>query len=134
MMLEGLNVAGAKPTKAKQTKTNVFRPGMPNQPGMIARLMRGSSWSQQAMKEFRSMKASARPAALGLLTLRQIDDLIAGRIPQLSNFIKVTEDFLSRKNSILKESGEISKSWEKLQSKDAEMFHINPKWVTLTAL
>lgn len=121
MMLEGLNVAGAKPTKAKQTKTNVFRPGMPNQPGTIARLMKASSWSQQAMKEFRSMKASGRPAALGLLTLRQIDDLIAGRIPQLSNFIKVTEDFLSRKNSILKESGEISKSWEKLQSKDAEM-------------
>jgi hypothetical protein len=121
MMLEGLNVAGAKPTKAKQTKTNVFKPGMPNQPGTIARLMKASSWSQQAMKEFRSMKASGRPAALGLLTLRQIDDLIAGRIPQLSNFIKVTEDFLSRKNSILKESGEISKSWEKLQSKDAEM-------------
>lgn len=121
MMLEGLNVGGAKPTKAKQTKTTTFKPGMPNQPGMIARLMKGSSWSQQAMREFRSMKASARPAALGLLTLRQIDDLIAGRIPQLSNFIKVTEDFLARKNRILKESGEISKSWEKLQSKDAEM-------------
>ena len=121
MMLEGLNVAGAKPTKAKKIKTNVFKPGMPNQPGMIARLMKGSSWSQQAIKEFRSMTASARPAALGLLTLRQIDDLIAGRIPQLSNFIKVTEDFLARKNGILKESGEISKDWEKLQGKDPEM-------------
>jgi hypothetical protein len=118
MMLEGLNVAGAKPTKAKKTKTTTFKPGMPNQPGAIARLMKGSSWSQQAMKEFRSMAASARPAALGLLTLRQIDDLVAGRIPQLSNFIKVTEDFLARKNSILKESGEISKAWEKLQGKD----------------
>jgi hypothetical protein len=121
MMLEGLNVAGAKPTKAKKTKTTTFKPGMPNQPGAIARMMKGSSWSQQAMKEFRSMKASARPAALGLLTLRQIDDLIAGRIPQLSNFIKVTEDFLARKNGILKESGEISKAWEKLQGKNPEM-------------
>ena len=120
MMLEGLNVAGAKPAKAKKTKATTFKPGMPNQPGMIARLMKGSSWSQQAMKEFRSMKASARPAALGLLTLRQIDDLIAGRIPQLSNFIKVTEDFLARKNGILKESGEISKAWEKLQGKNPE--------------
>jgi hypothetical protein len=121
MMLEGLNVAGAKPAKAKKVKTTAFKPGMPNQPGMIARLMKGSSWSQQAMKEFRSIKASARPTALGLLTLRQIDDLIAGRIPQLSNFIKVTEDFLARKNSILKESGEISKAWEKLQGKNPEM-------------
>jgi hypothetical protein len=120
MMLEGLNVAGAKPTKAKKTKTTTFKPGMPNQPGAIARLMKGSSWSQQAMKEFRSMTASARPAALGLLTLRQIDDLVAGRIPQLSNFIKVTEDFLARKNGILKESGEISKAWEKLQGKSPE--------------
>jgi hypothetical protein len=120
MMLEGLNVAGAKPAKAKKTKTTTFKPGMPNQPGAIARLMKGSSWSQQAMKEFRSMAASARPAALGLLTLRQIDDLVAGRIPQLSNFIKVTEDFLARKNSILKESGEISKAWEKLQGKSPE--------------
>jgi hypothetical protein len=120
MMLEGLNVAGAKPAKAKKTKTTTFKPGMPNQPGAIARLMKGSSWSQQVMKEFRSMAASARPAALGLLTLRQIDDLVAGRIPQLSNFIKVTEDFLARKNSILKESGEISKAWEKLQGKSPE--------------
>lgn len=120
MMLEGLNVAGAKPAKAKKTKTTTFKPGMPNQPGAIARLMKGSSWSQQAMKEFRSMTASARPAALGLLTLRQIDDLVAGRIPQLSNFIKVTEDFLARKNGILKESGEISKAWEKLQGKSPE--------------
>jgi hypothetical protein len=122
MALEGLNVAGAaKAAKPKQPKTRVFRPGMPNQPGMIARVMKGSPWSQQAMKEFRSMAASARPAALGLLTLRQIDDLVAGRIPQLSNFIKVTEDFLARKNSILKESGEISKAWEKLQGKDPDM-------------
>jgi hypothetical protein len=121
MALEGLNVAGAKPAKAKKTKTTTFKPGMPNQPGTIARLMKGSSWSQQVMKEFRSMGAGARPAALGLLTLRQLDDLVAGRIPQLSNFIKVTEDFLARKNNVLKESGEISKAWEKLQSKDPAM-------------
>jgi hypothetical protein len=126
MELRGINEAGgtiagpAKPSKTR-TKTRTFKPGMPNQPGTIARLMKGSSWSQQAMKEFRSMTASTRPAALGLLTLRQIDDLVAGRIPQLSNFIKVTEDFLARKNSILKEAGEISKAWEKLQGKDPEM-------------
>lgn len=128
MALQGLNEAGGtiagpvKPMVAKtKVKTTTFKPGMPNQPGMIGRLMKGSSWSQQAIKEFRSMTASARPAALGLLTLRQIDDLVAGRIPQLSNFIKVTEDFLARKNGILKESGEISKDWEKLQGKDPEM-------------
>jgi len=126
MELRGINEAGgtiagpAKPSKTR-TKTRTFKPGMPNQPGAIARMMKNGSWSKQAISEFRSMAASARPAALGLLTLRQIDDLIAGRIPQLSNFIKVTEDFLARKNGILKESGEISKEWQKLQSKNAAM-------------
>jgi hypothetical protein len=126
MELRGINEAGgtiagpAKPSKTK-TKTRVFKPGMPNQPGTIGRMMKAGSWSKQAISEFRSMSAGARPAALGLLTLRQINDLIAGRIPQLSNFIKVTEDFLARKNGILKESGEISKEWQKLQSKDPEM-------------
>lgn len=129
MELKGLNEAGGtiagpvKPmaTSARKTRTKTFKPGMPNQPGTIRRLLTSSSWSKQAIKEFQSMSAAARPAALGLLTLRQLDDLVAGRIPQLSNFIKVTEDFLARKNNILKESGEISKAWEKLQSKSPEM-------------
>jgi len=130
MELKGLNEAGgtiAGPVKPmatgarKTTRTRTFKPGMSNQPGTIRRLLTSSSWSKQAIKEFQSMSASARPAALGLLTLRQLDDLVAGRIPQLSNFIKVTENFLARKNNILKESGEISKAWEKLQSKSPEM-------------
>jgi hypothetical protein len=127
MSLEGLNTAGgAKPMatgarKAAPARRSVFRRGMPNQPGTIRRLLTSSKWSRQAIKEFQSMSANARPAALGLLTLRQLDDLVDGRIPQLSNFIKVTEDFLARKNNILKESGEISKEWQKLQGKDPEM-------------
>jgi len=124
MSLEGLNTAGgAKPmaTGTRKARVKTFKPGMPNQPGTIRRLLTSSSWSKQAIREFQSMSASARPAALGLLTLRQLDDLVAGRIPQLSNFIKVTENFLARKNNILKESGEISKAWEKLQSKSPEM-------------
>ena len=127
MELKGLNEAGGtiagpvKPMATRGTRAKTFKPGMPNQPGTIRRLLTSSSWSKQAIREFQSMSASARPAALGLLTLRQLDDLVAGRIPQLSNFIKVTENFLARKNNILKESGEISKAWEKLQSKSPEM-------------
>ena len=55
------------------------------------------------------------------MTLRQIDDLVRGRIPQVGNFIRVTERFLARKNNILQESGEISQRWEEMQRKNPEM-------------
>ena len=123
MSLEGLTAtSGPKAMATKKiTRIKVMRQGMPNQPSAIARLMTSRSWSTGIRREYGSLKASARPAALGVLTLRQLDDLIAGRLPQISNFIKVTEDFLSRKNSVLQEAGDISRSWEALQSASPEM-------------
>jgi len=122
MSLEGLvGSSGPKAMAGKVTRIKPMRPGMPNQPSAIKRLMTSRKWDSALMREFRSMEASARPYALGVLTLRQLDDLIAGRLPQITNFIRVTEEFLSRKNSILQEAGDISKSWEALQSADPEM-------------
>jgi hypothetical protein len=122
MSLEGLTATtGPKAMATKPPRIKAMRPGMPNQPSAIKRLMTSRSWGPAVIRQYHSMKADARPAALGLLTLRQLDDLIAGRLPQISNFIRVTEDFLSRKNSILRESGEISQKWEALQSADPDM-------------
>ena len=122
MSLEGLTgSSGPKAMAGKVTRIKPMRPGMPNQPGAIARLMTSRKWDSALMREFRSLESSARPYALGVLTLRQLDDLIAGRLPQVTNFIRVTEEFLSRKNSILQEAGDISKSWEALQSANPEM-------------
>ena len=118
MNLEGYVVAtGPKALPSKPTKVPV---GMPNQKGTIARFMESPSWAS-AKRGWNSVSASARPALLGIFTLRQIDDLVGGRIPQLKNFIKVTEDFLARKSNILEESAKISRRWELLQSKDPDM-------------
>lgn len=101
-----------------------FPLGRPNTPSAIRNLMTSRSWDEVKGNWptfYASIKADMRPVALGALTLRQIADLANKRIPQLDNFIRVTESFLSRKNEILTESGNISKQWERLQARDPEM-------------
>jgi hypothetical protein len=53
--------------------------------------------------------------------LNQLGDLVNNRIPQVSNFIRVTEEYLSRKNQILNDSGVITKRWERLQVVNPDM-------------
>ena len=121
MQIEGMTVASEpKGLRKARTKPVTTPVGMPNQPGTIAQFMRSPSWTV-AKRGWNSVSASSRPALLGIFTLRQIDDLVGGRIPQIKNFIKVTEDFLARKSNILEESAKISRRWELLQSKDPDM-------------
>ena len=121
MQIEGMTVVGEpKGLRKARTKPVTTPVGMPNQPGTIAQFMRSPSWTV-AKRGWNSVSASARPALLGIFTLRQIDDLVGGRIPQIKNFIKVTEDFLARKSNILEVSARISRRWELLQSKDPGM-------------
>jgi hypothetical protein len=121
MQIEGMTVVGEpKGLRKARTKPVTTPVGMPNQPGTIAQFMRSPSWTV-AKRGWNSVSASSRPALLGIFTLRQIDDLVGGRIPQIKNFIKVTEDFLARKSNILEESAKISRRWELLQSKDPDM-------------
>jgi hypothetical protein len=90
----------------------------------VKRLMTPTQWNEirRDMPYILSSATSAtRPQLLGALTLRQIDDLVKGRIPQVGNFIRVVERFLSRKNNILRESGEISQRWNEMQRKSPEM-------------
>jgi hypothetical protein len=121
MSIEGMTVTtGPKAMATGKRKPKIMPKGMPNQPSTLRRWMQTRNWSQ-VKREFRNIDASLRPAFLGVLTLRQIDDLVAGRIPQIKNFIRVTEDFLARKSNILEESAKISRRWELLQSKDPDM-------------
>ena len=95
-----------------------------NTPTAISKLMTSKSWNDVKSTwptVFSSASATARPAMLGALTLRQISDLVRNRIPQVRRFIEKTEEFLARKNGILQESGDISKRWERLQSSNPEM-------------
>jgi len=123
MSLDGMNVTtGPKAMATKRPYPSKTVPkGMPNQPSTIKRWMMASTWAKGKMREIRSMDSAARGAYLGMLTLRQINDLVAGRIPQINNFINVAEKFLSRKSQILKESGDISRKWERMQAADPDM-------------
>jgi hypothetical protein len=123
MSLEGMNVTTgpkAMATKGPRRRTTVPK-GLPNQPSTIRRWMMADTWTNGKMRELRSLNAEARKAYLGMLTLRQINDLVGGRIKQVGNFINVTEQFLAKKSQILKESGDISRKWERLQSADPDM-------------
>jgi len=130
MSLQGMNEAGgtiagppkprAMATKGPRRRTTVPK-GLPNQPSTIRRWMMADTWTNGKMRELRSLNAGARKAYLGMLTLRQINDLVGGRIKQIGNFINVTEQFLAKKSQILKESGDISRKWERLQSANPDM-------------
>ena len=104
--------------------TRHLPPGLANTPTAISKLMHSKSWGEAQgifPTVYSSAKASIRPILLGMLTLRQIDDLVRKRIPQVGRFIATTEAFLSRKNSILKESSDVLKLWERMQSSNPEM-------------
>jgi hypothetical protein len=122
--LEGIE--GAKePTETKgQPKAIAGRiaavpAGMQNTPNTLKLVLKSRTW-EEAQKPYSqiivSAKAASRPALLGALTLRQIGDLVRNRVPQVNNFIRLTEEFLARKNNILKESGDILNVWERMQS------------------
>ena len=114
----------AKAMPAARRRKRPIPEGVPNQKTDVNRLLTSQSWNdvkRELPRLLRSMNATARPYLLGGLTLRQLNDLVANRIPQIGNFIRVTEAFLARKNGILKEAGDISKRWERLQGRNPEM-------------
>ncbi len=98
--------------------------GRPDSKTAIKNMMTSRSWDEVQSQWpifYSSLKASLRSIALGCLTLNQLGDLVNKRIPQVGNFIRVTEEYLSRKNQILNDSGAITKRWERLQVVDPDM-------------
>jgi hypothetical protein len=130
MSLEDITVSsGPKAMAGKRAPKPATVPkGLPNAPvtlgsTSLARLFQAKSWSEVRSEWpyfYASLAAKVRPGYLGVLTSRQINDLINKRLPFLSNFIGVTDSFLSLKNNILKISGDISERWERMQVKSPE--------------
>ena len=109
----------------------VLPKGRPNTPGankaMFNALMKPKNWNQIRPLWpvfYANLKAKVRPGYLGALTLDQITDLVDKRLPQLANFCRVTNDFLSRKNAILTEAADVSKRWEHLQARSPGMSYM----------
>jgi len=122
MSIDSMSVKSTPKAMAKQM-VKAVPIGAVNTPAAINKLMTSRSWNEVRSTfpiAFSSAAASARPAMLGALTLRQISDLVRNRIPQVQSFIRKAEDFLARKNGILQESGDIAKRWERIQARDPE--------------
>jgi hypothetical protein len=120
---ETMSTSEPKAMAGKRT-VKTLPAGMAIQPTSFQRLLKSQNWGETKDRFstfYASAKASARPGLLGALTMRQIADLVGKRIPQVDNFIRVTEDFLARKNNILRVSGDISKRWERLQAAKPEV-------------
>ena len=122
MSIDGMDVKST-PKAMASDMIKAVPIGAANTPTAISKLMTSRSWNEVRGTfpiAVSSAAASARPAMLGALTLRQISDLVRNRIPQVQSFIRKAEDFLARKNGILQESGDIAKRWERIQARDPE--------------
>ena len=98
--------------------------GRPDSKTAVSNMMSSRSWGEvksQWPVFYSNLAAKLRPIALGGLTLRQLGDLVDKRIPQVDNFIRVSDEYLSRKNQILNESGDITKRWTRLQVANPDM-------------
>ena len=116
---EAMNKTIAKEAKAPRALKAV-PPGVQTNTNTVRHLMTASSWDE-TKGVLNSLSADLRPKFIGSLTLRQINDLVKNRIPQINTFVQRTEQFLAHKNGILQESGVISKTWLRMQTKDPEM-------------
>ena len=108
-------------TIAKESRALASVPsGVQTNSNTIRHLFTASSWDD-VRGVLNSLSADLRPKFIGSLTLRQINDLVKNRIPQINSFVQKTEQFLAHKNNILQESGSISKAWLRMQTRNPEM-------------
>jgi len=124
MAMDSMTSTKSTPKAMARVALKAIPQGLKQTPTTMKRLMTASEWNEVKRDMpwiISSATASTRPQLLGALTLRQIDDLVRDRIPQVSNFIRVTERFLARKNNILQESGKISERWYQLQRANPEL-------------
>jgi hypothetical protein len=117
--------AGAAPTKRKSVYAGTFKPGpMPTDVGIARRfldfLAERPSWNivkNNVGIMVDSVGDSTRKYILGAFTLRQLQDLIGGRLGDSArNFIEAIENMMEDRNAILNEVSKITKDWQKYQS------------------
>lgn len=118
--VEAMNKTIAKEASKESRALRAVPSGVQTNINTIHHLFTASSWDD-VRGVLNSLSADLRPKFIGSLTLRQINDLVKNRIPQINSFVQRTEQFLAHKNNILQESGNISKTWLRMQTKDPEM-------------
>jgi hypothetical protein len=124
-LMQSLSSGAVPPTKKKSVYDGSFRPG-PTPPDVDTsrRFLRfvtdRPTWGQvkgnmSAMLD--TLGDATRKYYLGAFTLRQLQDLIGGRLgDSAKNFINAIEDMMEDRNAILDQVSKITKMWEKYQA------------------
>jgi hypothetical protein len=123
--LTGSLTSGATPGKRKSVYSGTFKPGpVPTDVGISRRfldfLSERPTWNAVkgnvgAMLD--TVGDTTRKYYLGAFTLRQLQDLIGGRLGDSArNFIEAIESMMEARNAILDQVSKITKDWERYQS------------------
>jgi hypothetical protein len=121
--------AAVAPSKIRNllNKTNPANSGFLS--GLGKQLLGRPEWNMAkgAVADFiENVKDTTRPYYLGAFTLRQLDDMIGHRIPQIGKMIGGVEKMLDYRNQKLEKIRTTIKPWMELQSKDpdqADLMH-----------
>lgn len=110
-----------------RTKRRVSNNTMPSNPGYMSfvdKVFGGRpAWGgvRGTMGDFLdNVNTTARKYYLGAFTLRQLNDLVGGRIPQFRTFIAKVEGMLDERNRRLEEVRKITDRWMKFQNNNPE--------------
>ena len=112
--------------KAKRTTAGTFKTSPDNELNQrwLDILKQKPDWGASKSGVARMLESASdatRKYFLGAFTLRQLQDLIGGRLgDSAQNFINAVEDMLEDRNAILDKVGKIEKRWGAFQSKDAQ--------------
>ena len=120
----GTLMGGAPPVKRTTYGTYRTAPDVSNNRRWLDVLQNRPNWGQAksgVAQMLENITDATRQHYLGAFTLRQLQDLIGGRLGGgAKNFINAVEDMLEDRNAILEEVNSIHKRWGTLQSKDPQ--------------
>lgn len=116
----------ASAPRAKRTTAGTFKtsPDMDLNRRWINVLSNRPTWQKSkggVAQMLENVSDATRKHFLGAFTLRQLQDLIGGRLgDSAQNFIGAVEDMLEDRNTILEKVGKIEKKWGAFQSKNPQ--------------
>jgi len=118
----GTLMGGAIPVRRTTYGTYRTAPDMENNRRWLDILQNRPTWEKAkngVSQMIENVTDATRQHYLGAFTLRQLQDLIGGRLGgSAKNFINAVENMLENRNAILDEINTIHKRWGTLQSKD----------------
>jgi hypothetical protein len=120
----GTLMGGAPPVKRTTYGTYRTAPDVANNRRWLDMLQNRPNWGQAkggVSQMLENITDATRQHYLGAFTLRQLQDLIGGRLGGgAKNFINAVEDMLEDRNAILEQVNKIHKQWGTYQSKNPQ--------------